>query len=321
MKSRKVDNFNVGSYYKVTLEDSRLYGNIIKITRSNHHERFYTTVFCASNKPDYFYIDSGAGQFDINSTFAEYLVPCTHKLVVLQDGNKTIVKHYVDGKLLEEKVAKCHPDDDYSFETGSKIALDRLFENMNKSTATDQKVYEHKRNALDWGKFCNGEIAVQVTRETIQDFLEECDKHNISWDDSHNASDGNIFERWDNLDLQIKLLWKFLNVEIYDCMLIGVEGRHLKYKSAYVINTKVYVWQNEFDWGKFENGELYVRLTKETEMNFLKECGKRGYLWGDGTTTLKYVPSIEEYFVISGDYEKLIYWNKVANKDKDVVIW
>lgn len=64
-----------------------------------------------------------------------------------------------------------------------------------------------------------------------------------------------------------------------------------------------------------------MKLTKETEMDFLKECNKRGYQWGNGNSALEWAPSIEEYFIISENYEKFIYWNNVANKGKDVAIW
>lgn len=46
------------------------------------------------------------------------------------DGRDTIAQLYDDNafcKLLGEAVARCHPDDEFSLETGAKLAIDRLF--------------------------------------------------------------------------------------------------------------------------------------------------------------------------------------------------
>lgn len=42
-------------------------------------------------------------------------------------SNKINALLYEDGKVVKSAVAKCHADDKFDFETGAKIALDRLF--------------------------------------------------------------------------------------------------------------------------------------------------------------------------------------------------
>lgn len=48
-----------------------------------------------------------------------------HKIVIYQKGDCVIAKDVITGK---ECIAKCHPDDEFNFEVGAKIALDRVLE-------------------------------------------------------------------------------------------------------------------------------------------------------------------------------------------------
>lgn len=44
------------------------------------------------------------------------------------DGNKVVAVIKKDGKVIKRSEAKCSPEDEFNFETGAKIAFDRLFE-------------------------------------------------------------------------------------------------------------------------------------------------------------------------------------------------
>lgn len=309
MKSRKLDNFNVGSYYKVALEDSELYERVIRITESDGDERYYQTVF---GKPIV------GRHFHFKSTFAEYLVPCAHKLVVLQDGNKTIAKHYVDDKLVKEEVSKCHPDDAYNFATGTKIAIDRLFEDTGKSTATDQKVYKNENNTFDWNRFLSGEIAAQVTSDTVYNFLSEYDNHNGGF-----ANFDNVFTTMYNIKATTELLMAVSKLGEHDILYVRVENGYIKYQTSPYTDKDAYVWERVFDWDKFENGELCVFLTPKTDTSFLNECERRGYRWKGDYSVITHRPSVKYYYVMACDYCEHKNYIKAEHSDcgKDSVTW
>lgn len=48
------------------------------------------------------------------------------QIYITTDGKTTYAVLKQDGKVLSRSEAKCHPDDKFDFETGAKIALDRL---------------------------------------------------------------------------------------------------------------------------------------------------------------------------------------------------
>lgn len=52
-----------------------------------------------------------------------------NKIVITTDGTETLARLYEDNKVIKRAVAKCSPDDTFNFETGAKIAFDRLIEN------------------------------------------------------------------------------------------------------------------------------------------------------------------------------------------------
>lgn len=48
------------------------------------------------------------------------------KIVITLDGDKTLARLYEGKNVIKSAVAKCSPEDDFCFETGAKIAFDRL---------------------------------------------------------------------------------------------------------------------------------------------------------------------------------------------------
>lgn len=50
----------------------------------------------------------------------------TEKIVITSNGKDTIAKLYKDNKLVKKAIAKCSPDDKFDFNTGARIAFDRL---------------------------------------------------------------------------------------------------------------------------------------------------------------------------------------------------
>jgi hypothetical protein len=48
------------------------------------------------------------------------------KIVITVNGTETLAKLYEGNKVIKSAVAKCSPEDEFDFETGARIAFDRL---------------------------------------------------------------------------------------------------------------------------------------------------------------------------------------------------
>mgnify|MGYP004468318117 CR=1 FL=1 len=57
---------------------------------------------------------------------------CENKIVITTDGAETLARLYERNKIIKTATAKCAPDDKFSFETGAKIAFERLFDGEKK---------------------------------------------------------------------------------------------------------------------------------------------------------------------------------------------
>ena len=51
-----------------------------------------------------------------------------NKIVITTDGTETLARLYDGNKVIKTTTAKCSPDDNFSFETGAKIAFERLID-------------------------------------------------------------------------------------------------------------------------------------------------------------------------------------------------
>lgn len=72
----------------------------------------------------------GAGGWDFNEAMlepADGIMP--EKLIIYREDNKTIAKYYKDDKTVTAE-AKCAPEDEFNFEYGAKLAIDRAIEKM-----------------------------------------------------------------------------------------------------------------------------------------------------------------------------------------------
>ncbi len=57
---------------------------------------------------------------------------CENKIVITTDGSETLARLYGGNKVIKTATAKCSPADKFSFETGAKIAFERLFDSEEK---------------------------------------------------------------------------------------------------------------------------------------------------------------------------------------------
>lgn len=73
----------------------------------------------------YYYLNDGHGYCWAEST----LEPIEEKLIIYCEGNKTIAKYYKGDKTVTAE-AKCAPEDEFNFEYGAKLAMDRAIEKM-----------------------------------------------------------------------------------------------------------------------------------------------------------------------------------------------
>mgnify|MGYP006916043099 CR=1 FL=1 len=125
----------------------------------------------------------------------------SHKetIVIYRDGNSVIAKDKVTGK---KAVAKCHPDDEFDFMTGAKLALERLsqpeeekpkyFNGMvvciksGTPLVTKGKIYEFKDGI---SKFNDGSIMLTPPIKSVEElnarlhskFIEIVEEEEIAW--------------------------------------------------------------------------------------------------------------------------------------------
>lgn len=57
---------------------------------------------------------------------------CENKIVITLDGLETLARLYDGNKVIKTATAKCSPEDKFDFETGAKIAFERLFDSEEK---------------------------------------------------------------------------------------------------------------------------------------------------------------------------------------------
>lgn len=196
--------FEVGKMYRVG-GDCVETGNIIKIT--SKCESLGTTR-CRYDTVSGKRVWKNAEFFDAGSIFSKSLIPVVQykkpeilpkeqKIVVTQDKNRVIASLYEGGKKVAAGVAKCSPEDTFDFATGARIAFDRLMIKDNSSSATDDS--KSVVSLSMWTRFELGKMAVQVNRETIDDFLKECEERGYTWQCGDKATERNPFRDYDGL--------------------------------------------------------------------------------------------------------------------------
>lgn len=210
-------NFEVGKMYRVGGECLQT-GNVIKITskyKSSGIMRYcYDTVSGKKPLSSYAFFEDG-------SLFSKSLVPVVQyekpkilwrepKIVVCRDGKRVTAALYSNGKKVAAGVAKCSPEDTFDFATGARIAFDRLM--IKNPSISREEIYSKAKEILSaadgskrvvvlsvWTRFELGKMAVQVNRETIDDFLKECEKRGYTWGCGDKATERNPFRDYDGL--------------------------------------------------------------------------------------------------------------------------
>lgn len=240
--------FEVGKMYRVG-GDCMETGNVIKITGKREAcgtvKYFYATV---SGKTPW----KNAEFFDKGSIFAKSLVPVVQykkpeilsrepKIVVMRDGIRVTASWYEGGKKVAAGVAKCSPEDTFDFATGARIAFDRLMcKDDSSSTADDSK----RVAALSmWTRFELGKMAVQVNRETIDNFLKECEERGYTWRCGDKATERNPFRDYDELSPVGVVIFEILKMVPKDSIWIRMhEGKLAMDIDEKPDDVEVYEW-------------------------------------------------------------------------------
>lgn len=347
--------FIVGERYKVG-GDSCEIGNIIEITRMDRSWCYYKTIE-GEHAPDSFMPNSPfgralipvtarkfkVGDMVIGNDLADEYYAVTRKgyigtvkevrdgrtivvdqwavleecfdlfeeeemIVITREGKKTIAKYYVNGEVVEKGLARCCPEDTFDFATGAKIAFDRMLGFAEPTLET----------AFDWNSFIKGDIFVEVTRETIADFLKECEKNDCNWCD-HAATEWNPFESYDRMPEEIKRIVMLVDGALGNKIYIHMVDGNLKFRNhAPEDNSKVIVWEKSFDWEAFKNAAFAVKLTEENVKSFMEEAEKNGCKWRSGHKPTRWDFPRESGFV-GHDYGMYFYSKPVPGMK--VVEW
>lgn len=234
------------------------------------------------------------------------------KIVITRKGKKTIAKYYVNGKMMEKGLARCCPEDTFDFATGAKIAFDRMLGFAEPTLET----------AFDWNSFIKGDIFVEVTRETIADFLKECEKNDCNWC-VHAATEWNPFESYDRMPEEIKRIVMLVDGALGNKICIHMVDGKLKFgNDVPEDNSKVIVWEKSFDWEAFKNAAFAVKLTEENVKSFMIEAEKNGCAWRGGEKPTEWIPDEKTFYLdcFNSGYGRFG-WSRTNYDDLEVVEW
>lgn len=216
----------VGKLYKVGGECNES-GSVIKIV--NKFPFCGTTRFLYETISGKMPMADSVKFFCKNSIFAKNLTlfSMEEEVVILRNGTTVTATHYVDGEKCGTGIAKCSPEDEFDFAFGAKLALERLFGEV--------------ESTFDWIRFTNGEVSVQVNRENIYDFLENCEKHGFEWESGKRATKHNPFAAYDNLDGFAKTFIRLPKCEPKENIWISIHEGNLAFETDFP-ESEVFVW-------------------------------------------------------------------------------
>lgn len=76
----------------------------------------------------------------IHQSFVDCVMNQPYDIHISSDGKTTTAKFYVNGKVVREAEAKCHPEDRFNFRTGAELAFDRLWEKKPKEKKIEEEM-------------------------------------------------------------------------------------------------------------------------------------------------------------------------------------
>ena len=100
-----------------------------------------------------------------------HLIIANGKIVITTNGTETLARLYEGNKVVKRATAKCSPDDTYNFETGAKLAFERLIENKPAEEVKPPKFEVGERYKHE-GIELVGEGVIEITKKLAEN--EEC---------------------------------------------------------------------------------------------------------------------------------------------------
>ena len=153
---------------------------------------------------------------------------CDNKIVITTDGVTTTARLYNGKSVIKTATAKCAPDDEFNFETGVKIAFDRLTGFINPTL----------ESTFDWDAFKTGKIAVLVNESNVKAFRAEARKHGLIF---------KCDEDFDPFDPVNKMLGEMIRCFSSSCckedeIYITVKDNYLKFSVSVLEGCKALTW-------------------------------------------------------------------------------
>lgn len=164
----------------------------------------------------------------------------TQEIVITTDGKETLARLYEDGKVVKTASAKCSPEDTFDFETGAKIAFERLVSKTEKTETKKPKFEvgkyykhsEHIDNPFFKTKIGDGVIKItavkdgQVDYEIIEGMKGDTSQHSFG-DHSYFASNLTLIENYGKEPEK-----KFVPHLVIDTRFLGNLGESTNYKDV-----------------------------------------------------------------------------------------
>lgn len=127
--------FKVGD--KVRVKNGLIGGNYYDGTYFNEAmEKLCGKIFVIERVElkSFYFLNDGMGWCFNEAMLEPVEEEVPEKLVIYRNGNKTIAKYYKGDKTFEAE-AKCSPEDEYDFKTGTELAMNRV---MDKAKEEDE---------------------------------------------------------------------------------------------------------------------------------------------------------------------------------------
>lgn len=174
-------NFKVG--YKVRIKPYDEVENHLGISErrwAEHTDREYEVTFVGNGYVDF---KESCFSFPVEALESVY---DKRELIVYSNGPETVAIEKVNGKTIKKAVAKCSPSDEYKWETGRDLALERLLKEDKpeekppyngkvvcvRNSFGNERVYKVGKIYQFENGFIYGETEVQKPDEPVHDFEE-----------------------------------------------------------------------------------------------------------------------------------------------------
>lgn len=225
------------------------------------------------------YLLEDAGGFIWDERGLEFVQP---KIIITTNGKTTTARLFEGKQLVKTAKSKCHSGDEFDFNIGASIALERL---------TGQilgKVENTLEENSQMDRFIAGKIALKVPIDKFEDFLKECEKRNLTWNSSK-------YEAATKYNPVKETHFNFNDGVVYmyhdDGCLEYCHERYGDYEFETWETAQIfYDGKLPFDWNRFAVGKIQAKVTQETIEKFLEECEAHDLKWGSTQSATDFNP-------------------------------